>query len=136
METGFVGSVVLPALALTTLVLLVAWSAVPRGTRSQARLALGVVLAAGAGLLAGAVLFGALYAGRVPDAAGWLAAAPFRVSFYFLGRSAMAALLWAPILALWWLVAAQAVERRRGEDRMRAGRGVRSRPPPPPDGSR
>ena len=88
-------------------------------TLSQGRLAIGVGVTAVAVLVVGAGLMGWAYAG-VNDVAlfdgGWARA------WFLIGRSALMSLLWAPVLALVWLVRAQGVERRRGL-LMREGRG-------------
>lgn len=97
-----------PLLALMLLAVALPFATVPRATRSQGRLALGIGLAAATMLAVAAGLFGWLHAG-----AGARAAALLR-------PTAMSALAWGPFLALAWLVRAQAVERRRGEDIARA----------------
>ena len=94
-----------PLLGLTLLAVALPFITVPRATRSQARLALGVALAAGLTLAAAAGFYAWGYDGALPR------------------RSVMTALAWGPALALAWLVRAQAVERRRGEDVAREGRG-------------
>ncbi len=107
----------LPLAALTVLALLLPLLTVPRATRSQRRLALGIGLSAGITLLAGAGLFALLY-----EAGG---GAP-RLAAVLRG-SGLAALVWAPLLALSWFVRAQAVEARRGEDIARGVDGDRRR---------
>ncbi|SMH49558.1 hypothetical protein [Maritimibacter sp. HL-12] len=96
----------LPLAALTALALVLPLVTVPRATRSQRRLALGIGLAAALTLVAGAGLFALLYGAG--DGTPRLAAV--------LRGSGLAALVWAPLLVLSWFVRAQAVERRRGED--------------------
>ena len=96
----------LPLAALAALALLLPLLTVPRATRSQRRLALGIGLAAAITLLAGAGLFALLY-GMGGDAPRLAAV---------LRGSGLAALVWAPLLALSWFVRAQGVEARRGED--------------------
>jgi hypothetical protein len=97
-----------------TLLVLVAvglpFATVPRATRSQGRLALGILLAALLALAAAFALFGWLYAGEGARLMTVLRAA---------GLSALA---WGPFLALTWLVRAQAVEKRKGEDMVREGK--------------
>lgn len=104
------GNTFLPLGALSALALLLPFATVPRGTRSQARLAGGIALAAGGTLIAAALLFAAFYAGG----SGMRLAA---VS----GPALRSALIWGPLLALAWLVRAQGVERRKGEDLARRG---------------
>lgn len=106
------GNTFLPLGALAALALLLPLITVPRATRSQARLAGGVALAAGLTLLAGAGLFAALYASGE---------GPLRPAAV-LRATGLAALVWAPPLALAWLVRAQGVEKRRGEDMARLHR--------------
>jgi len=105
----------LPLAALTALALLLPLVTVPRATRSQRRLALGIALSAGITLVAGAGLFALLYGagGGAPRLAA------------VLRGSGLAALVWAPLLALSWFVRAQGVEARRGEDIARGVDGAR-----------
>jgi hypothetical protein len=100
---------------------------VPRGltpwaTRSQRRLAMGIGLSALVLWLGGALLFADLYArqGAALDAA--LRDDLGGIVWFLLAVSAQAAILWAPLLAIWWYVGAQRVERLKGEDIMREGR--------------
>lgn len=111
----------LPLAVLTALALLLPLLTVPRATRSQRKLALGIGLAAALTLLAGAGLFALLYG--VGGGAPRLAAV--------LRGSGLAALVWAPLLALAWFVRAQGVEARRGED---IARGVDDERPRGEDG--
>lgn len=93
---------------------------VPRATRSQTRLAGGVAITAVLLLLIGAALIGLLSAFAGNPVAVRLAAHPLTETGALVARSAPMAILWAPVLALAWLVMAQGVEKRRGEDRIRA----------------
>jgi hypothetical protein len=108
----------LPLGALAALALALPFVTVPRATRSQARLAVGVAASALVRLVAGTGLFAGLYAGEggAPRPAAVLRA------------TGMAAIVWAPLLALAWFVRAQGVERRRGEDMAQAGRLDAGRP--------
>ena len=107
-----VANTFLPLAALVAVALLLPLVTVPRATRSQGRLALGIGLAAGLTFAAALGLFGVLHttAGN--------ALRPGAV----LRPAAMSALAWGPLLALAWLVRAQAVETRRGEDMARVTR--------------
>jgi hypothetical protein len=101
----------LPLVGLVLLALLLPLVTVPRATRSQGRLAAGMVLAAGLTFAGALGLFAALHtgAGNTPRLGAVLRA------------GGLSALAWAPLLALAWLVRAQGVERRRGEDMARRG---------------
>lgn len=88
-------------------------------TRSQ-RAVFGAVAVSALGVLvAGAVVFGVVYGLRGVGVGAAFADAPAATTLFFGRLSAMAALLWAPILALVWFAMAQSVEVRRGEDVMR-----------------
>ena len=113
----------LPLALLVALAWLLPRVTVPRATRSHGDVACGIGLAALGVLLAGAVLFGLLQAVGGADLGGALAAAPLATGLILLRLSGLAALAWGPVLGLAWLSQAQAVERRRGEDRIRGGRG-------------
>lgn len=87
---------------------------VPRANLSQTRLAVGIALAAFFTLLAGAVLAAVLYAALNPGTLQQIAKAPLARTTFFLDRSTLFALLWAPLLAFVWLVKAQDLNRRIG----------------------
>lgn len=103
----------LPLAGLAALALLLPLVTVPRGTRSHARLAAGMALAAALTFGAALGLFAALHAGagNAPRM-GTVARA-----------AALSALAWAPLLGLAWLGRAQGVEARRGEDMARINPG-------------
>lgn len=109
-EIGLVNTF-LPLAGLVALALVLPLWLVPRATRSQARLAGGMMLTGALTFGAALALFGALNAG-VGASLRWGSVA--RAA----GLSAMA---WGPLWALAWLVRAQGVERRRGEDMARKG---------------
>ncbi len=100
-----------PLLALTALALLLPFALVPRATRSQARLAGGMIATAGLTLGAALALFAVLYA-----------MAGNGLGLGLLRPAGLSALLWGPLLVLTWLVRAQGVEKRRGEDMAREGK--------------
>ena len=106
------GNTILPLGALSALAVLLPAVTVPRATRSQARLAIGIALAAGGTLIAAMLLFAALHLGA-GNALRFGAIA---------GPAVLATIVWGPLLALVWFVRAQGVEKRRGEDLARAGR--------------
>lgn len=101
----------LPLAGLVALALLLPLWTVPKGTRSQGRLAAGMAATAGLTFAAALGLFALLYAGagNAVRLGGVMRAA------------ALSALAWGPLLALAWLVRAQGVEKRRGEDMARRG---------------
>lgn len=99
----------LPLAGLVALALLLPMLTVPRATRSQRRLAVGMLATAALTLVAALALFAALHAG-----------AGNAVRLGAVTRAAaMSALAWGPLLALAWLVRAQGVEDRRGQDMAR-----------------
>jgi len=95
------------------------WLLAPGESRSHLQVAVAVWAAAGLVLLAGAVIFAAIYGARGVGVVAALAAAPLATGLFFLRLSGFAALVWGPVLMLAWLGLAQRVERRRGEDRAR-----------------
>lgn len=112
----------LPLAILAALAWLLPLLTVPRGARSQAEVARGIGLAALGVLAVGAVLFAGIYAARGAEVGRALAATPLATGLFLVRLSGLAILAWGPVLGLAWLTQAQAVERRRGEDRMREGR--------------
>lgn len=100
-----------PLLGLAVLALALPFITVSRATRSQRRLAGGMLATAGLTFAAGAALFTLLYA-RAGNAMG----------LNVLRPALLSALVWGPLWALVWLVRAQGVEKRRGEDMIRDGR--------------
>jgi hypothetical protein len=104
-------------LPLTGLCALVAWLPgwfAGRGGLSQRMLAWAVVKTAVVALIAGAVLGVALYAAINDGVVAGILAAPVERVGFFLGRSALFALLWGPVLGFVWLVKAQETNRRIG----------------------
>ncbi len=67
-----------------------------------------VALGVGAGLVAG------LYAAINEGVWAGVLAAPLERAGFFLGRSALFALLWGPVLGFVWVVKAQELNRRLG----------------------
>jgi hypothetical protein len=105
---------ILPLAALTALVAwLPGWLA-GRGNLSQARLARAVGVTALVALVVGAVLAAALYAAINEGVWAGVLKAPLERAGFFLGRSALFALLWGPVLGFVWLVKAQELNRRLG----------------------
>lgn len=113
----------LPLVLLCALALLLPRLTVPRGTRSHGAVARGVLLAAGGVLAAGVAVFAGAYAARGAEIGRAFAAMPVATGLFFLRLAGLSMLAWAPVLGLVWLSEAQGVERRRGEDLMREGRG-------------
>jgi len=109
----------LPVILLATLVLLLPRLILPADNLSQQALALAVAVTALAALAAGAVIFALVYAAGGVGVAASMAEAFAPVAVFFLRLSALAALVWGPVLALGWVAMAQAVEKRRGEDAAR-----------------
>lgn len=107
-------NVILPLAVLCGLVaFLPGWFA-GRGCLSQRVLAGAVAKTALVALVAGAVLAVALYAAINDGVLAGIVAAPVERMGFFLGRSALFALLWGPVLGFVWLVKAQEMNRRIG----------------------
>ncbi len=105
---------ILPLVGLCALVaLLPGWFA-GRGNLSQAVLTRAVVKTALVTLVVGAGLVAALYAAINEGVWAQITAAPLERAGFFLGRSALFAMLWGPLLAFVWLVKAQELNRRIG----------------------
>ena len=101
--------------AMLALVIFVPGRVIPAETLSQRAVALGVLATAVLALVAGGVVFFLLYARLNPGQATLLLENPLDRVGFFLGRSALVAMLWGPVLGFVWLRQAQGVERRRGE---------------------
>jgi hypothetical protein len=96
---------------------LVAWLPgvlVGRGNLSQGALSRAVGVTAVVALVAGALLAAGLYSAINEGVWEGALAAPLERAGFFLGRSALFALLWGPVLGFVWLVKAQELNRRLG----------------------
>jgi len=82
---------------------------------SQRRLAGAMGLTAMTILLAGTVMMAVLYVWQGSRVAAGFATYPLATLRYFLAASLRLVPFWAPLLALIWLIKAQAVEQRRGQ---------------------
>lgn len=104
-------------LPLAGLCALVAWLPgwfAGRGNLSQARLTRAVGVTAVVVFVVGAAMAAALYAAINEGVWGQVMAAPLERAGFFLGRSALFAMLWGPLLAFVWVVKAQELNRRLG----------------------
>jgi hypothetical protein len=104
-------------LPLAGLCALVAWlpgGLVGRGNLSQGALSRAVGVTAVVALVVGAVLSAGLYAAINEGVWAGVLAAPLERAGFFVGRSALFALLWGPVLGFVWLVKAQELNRRLG----------------------
>jgi hypothetical protein len=81
---------------------------------SQRVLARAVVLTALVAVVVGAVLAVGLYAAINEGVVAGIVKAPLDRAGFFLGRSALFAMLWGPLLAFVWLVKAQEMNQRIG----------------------
>lgn len=105
---------ILPLAGLCALVaVLPGWFAGP-GNLSQAKLSRAVGVTALVALVVGAVLAAGLYAAINEGVWAGVLKAPLERAGFFLGRSALFALLWGPVLVFVWLVKAQELNRRLG----------------------
>lgn len=104
-------------LPLAGLIALVAWLPgwfAGRECLSQRVLAWAVVKTALVALVVGAGLAVGLYAAINDGVVAGIMAAPVERAGFFLGRSALFALLWGPVLGFVWVVKAQEMNRRIG----------------------
>jgi hypothetical protein len=104
-------------LPLAGLCALVAWLPgwlAGRGNLSHGALVRAVGVTALVALVVGAVLAAGLYAAINEGVWAGVLAAPLERAGFFLGRSALFAMLWGPLLAFVWLVKAQELNRRLG----------------------
>ncbi len=104
-------------LPLAGLCALVAWLPkwfAGRGNLSHARLSRAVGVTAVVALIVGAMVAAGLYAAINEGVWAGVLAAPLERAGFFLGRSALFALLWGPVLGFVWLVKAQELNRRLG----------------------
>lgn len=123
MNTHFLTFAVLPIGTLAVLAVVVPLWLTPRNTRSQRRLTISVGLSAIILLVIGAVFMAVLYAAEGTDVGHVLANSPLNAVIFFGERSALAALIWMPLLALAWFSLAQKIERLKGKDGIRVGMG-------------
>lgn len=105
---------ILPLAGLCALVCWLPGWLVGPGNLSQRALARAVGVAAVVALVVGAVLAAGLYAAINEGVWAGVLAAPLERAGFFLGRSALFALLWGPVLGFVWLVKAQELNRRLG----------------------
>ncbi len=108
-----------PLFVLGGAAILVPYVLIPRETRSHRRVAAGIGVSAGVMILLGILVY-LMFDDRdlatgleINGVDGMVALA--------LGGSIRSAILWGPLLALYWFYAAQRVERLRGEDKVRDG---------------
>jgi hypothetical protein len=105
---------ILPLVALCgSVVLLPGWFA-GKGNLSSRVLTWAVAKTAVVTFVLCAVMLAGLYAAINPGAYAMLLSAPVERAGFFLGRSALFAMLWGPLLGFVWLVQAQEVNRRLG----------------------
>lgn len=90
---------------------------------SQRRLAGAMAVSAGLILLTGAVLMAALYVWQGSEVVAGFSAYPFATARYFMAASLWLVPFWAPLLALVWVIKAQALEGRKGRTVAAEGRG-------------
>ena len=105
---------ILPLAGLCALVAALPGWLAGRGNLSQARLSRAVGVTALVALVVGAVLAAGLYAAINEGVWAGVLAAPLERAGFFLGRSALFALLWGPVLGFVWLVKAQELNQRLG----------------------
>ena len=104
----------LPMLLLGSVAALLPNLLVRKSNLSQRALARAVLVSALVTLAVGAVMSVVLYARINEGVLTQLLAAPMERTGFFLGRSALFALFWGPVLGFVWLVKAQEMNRRAG----------------------
>jgi hypothetical protein len=111
----------LPMLLLGGLAALMPNLLVRKSNLSQQALTRAVLVSALATLAVGALISALLYA-RINDGVlTQVLAAPMERTGFFLGRSTLFAMFWAPVLGFVWLVKAQELNRRAGLRMVDAG---------------
>jgi len=119
---GITFALTLPLGLMAALAVLFPRALTPRRTLSQRRLALSVALTVVGLVLAGMLLFADLYARQGAQIVPALRDDTGATLVRLFWASLQAAIVWGPVLALTWLVMAQAVEKRRGQDAARKGK--------------
>lgn len=112
----------LPVLGLAALAVVLPVVFVPRDTRSHVRVSISALTSALILLVLGAILFAVFYQMRGHDVLTPLSTNGLGTAWFFLIRSAQAALIWGPVLAIVWFSLAQRVEKNRGVAKMNEGR--------------
>jgi len=105
---------ILPLVLLCGSVLLLPGWFAGKGNLSARTLGWAVFKTAAVTYAVGAAMLAALYAAINPGVYEMFLTAPLERTGFFLGRSALFALLWGPLLAFVWLVKAQELNRRVG----------------------
>jgi hypothetical protein len=105
---------ILPMVVLCALVVVLPGWFSRRDTWSQRALAFAVVKTALVTFAAGALIAAGLYAAINEGMHQQILRDPVGRATFFLGRSALFAMLWGPLLACVWLVRAQELNRRIG----------------------
>ena len=105
----------LTLVAMLALVILLPRWLIPAETLSQRAVAAAILATSALALLVGGVIVFLQYARLNPGEGTLLLRQPLGRAGFFLGRSALIAMFWAPLLGFVWLRQAQAVEARRGE---------------------
>ena len=102
------------AVMLARVILVPRWL-IPPDSVSHRVVAMRILSTAALALMVGGVIFFLQYARLNAGEGTLLLREPVGRVGLFLGRSALIAMLWGPVLGFVWLRAAQAVERRRDE---------------------
>lgn len=107
------GNTALPLAILAFVAAVVPYMVTRRGTRSQIRVVIAILLTAFLMLGVSAVLFAVFDTRDLPEAG---ATGAMVIAWFYLRSALGAAVVWVPVLAIVWLNLAQRVEKRRGED--------------------
>ena len=118
-----IAETLLPLMVVALMAVLVPEGLASPHSLSQRRLGGAMGVSALVIFLAGVVLMVALYGWQGSRVGQGLAAYPWTTARYFLAASLWLVPFWIPLLALVWLVKAQALEARRGRVAAAGGRG-------------
>ncbi|WP_339692966.1 hypothetical protein [Celeribacter baekdonensis] len=116
---GFFVAVVLPVVLIGAAALAIPFMVTPKGTRSQRRLVLSVLLSALFLFGLSGALFAVLYQAEGKPLWQVLSEHPQQVVAFLARRAGLAILVWGPLMLLAWLSLARRIERIKAEEGMR-----------------
>ena len=115
---GFFVAVALPVVLIGAAALAIPFVVTPKGTRSQRRLFLSVLMSALLLFGLSAVLFAVLYQAEGKPLWQVFPQQPQQVCAFLARRAVLATLVWGPLMLLAWLSLARRIERIKAEEGM------------------